>query len=188
MRPVFVQALVDAVLGGLLWHSRVAPTMFFQRRYNDRFGEHSSAGEAMQWKPEYESGYAPMDDVHREFLDCVNVLIACDEVGLQAALDAFSAHAVAHFGEEDRLMAATTYASAGCHVDEHAAVLKSLDEVQQALTNGNRSVVRRFAGELARWFPEHAAAMDHGLARWVVQQRLGGAPVALHRSAPPRRA
>ena len=139
--------------------------------------------EALQWKPEYASGYAPMDEDHREFLDCVGALMTSDEAGLQSALDAFKAHAISHFGEEDRLMASSAYPSAGCHVDEHAAVLQSLAEVQQALTNGNLLVVRRFAAELARWFPEHASAMDHGLARWVVQQRLGGAPVALHRSA-----
>ncbi len=143
--------------------------------------------EAVLWKPEYASGYAPMDDDHREFLDCVGTLMTCDDAGLRAALDAFSIHATAHFGEEDRQMAGTAYPSGGCHVDEHAAVLKSLDEVQRALVNGNHAVVRRFAAELARWFPEHAAAMDHGLARWIVRQRLGGAPVALHRSGPSRR-
>ena len=138
--------------------------------------------ESLQWKPEYASGYAPMDDVHHEFLDCVGALMACDEAGMQAALEAFSDHAVTHFGDEDRLMAATAFPSAGCHVDEHAAVLKSLVEVQQALAKGNTTAVRRFAAELARWFPEHATAMDHGLARWAVQQRLGGAPVTIRRS------
>jgi len=144
--------------------------------------------DALQWKPEYASGYAPMDDVHREFLDCVGALVVCDEAGLGAALQAFSVHAAAHFGEEDRLMAAAAYPSAGCHIDEHAAVLKSLREVEQALAEGDHAVVRRFASELARWFPEHAAAMDHGLARWIVQQRLGGAPVVLHRSSRSRAA
>jgi hemerythrin-like metal-binding protein len=127
-----------------------------------------------------------MDHVHREFLDCVGALISCEEASLQSALDAFAVHAATHFGEEDRLMAATAFPSAGCHVDEHAAVLKSLGEVQRALAGGNDAVVRRFGSELASWFAEHAAAMDHGLARWVVQQRLGGAPVALHRTKPSR--
>jgi hemerythrin len=136
--------------------------------------------DALHWKSEYASGYAPMDEDHREFLDCVGTLMTCDDADLPSALDAFSNHAISHFGEEDRLMATNAYPSAGCHVEEHAAVLGSLAEVQQALTRGNSSVVRRFASELARWFPEHASAMDHGLARWVVQQRLGGAPVALH--------
>ena len=139
--------------------------------------------EALHWLPEYESGHPPMDATHREFLDCLNVLLTCGDGELRAGLDAFSTHVVGHFGDEDRLMASTAYPSAGCHVDEHAAVLKSLDDVRQALADGNASVVRRFAAELARWFPGHAAAMDHGLARWAVQQRLGGTPIAIRRSS-----
>jgi hemerythrin len=138
--------------------------------------------EALLWRSEYESGYAPMDEVHREFLDCVNTLLAGNDAVLKNALEAFAAHASAHFAEENRLMAATAFPSAGCHVDEHAAVLKSLDEVRHALSGGNCAVVRRFAAELARWFPRHASAMDHGLARWIVQQRLGGAPIAVRRA------
>jgi len=140
--------------------------------------------EAMHWLPEYASGLPSMDADHREFLDCVNVLLSCGDADLQAGLDAFSEHAVEHFGDEDRLMANTAYPSGGCHVDEHAAVLRSLEDVRRALLGGNTTVVRRFAAELARWFPAHAAAMDHGLARWAVQQRLGGAPVAIHRRLP----
>jgi hemerythrin len=136
--------------------------------------------EALHWKSEYACGFAPMDEVHREFLDCVNALMTCDEGALPSALEAFSAHAISHFAEEDRMMAMSAYPPAGCHVAEQAAVLSSLAEVQQALTSGIFSVVRRFAAELARWFPEHASSMDHGLARWAVRQRLGGAPVALH--------
>ena len=136
--------------------------------------------EALHWLPEYASGLPSMDASHREFLDCVNVLLTCSDGELQAGLDAFSAHAVAHFRDEDRLMANTAYPSTGCHLDEHAAVLKSLEDVRRALLSGNTTVVRRFAAELARWFPEHAAAMDHGLARWAEQQRLGGAPIAIH--------
>ena len=139
--------------------------------------------DALHWLPEYASGLPSMDSAHREFLDCVNVLLCCSDGELQAGLDAFSTHAVAHFGDEDRLMANTAFPSAGCHVDEHASVLQSLEDVRRALLGGNTAVVRRFAAELARWFPEHAAAMDHGLARWAEQQRLGGAPVAIHTRA-----
>jgi hemerythrin len=103
--------------------------------------------DALHWKSEYASGYAPMDEDHREFLDCVGTLMTCDDADLPSALDAFSNHAISHFGEEDRLMATNAYPSAGCHVEEHAAVLGSLAEVQQALTRGNSSVVRRFASE-----------------------------------------
>ncbi|MDB5856648.1 MAG: hemerythrin, partial [Ramlibacter sp.] len=64
-------------------------------------------------------------------------------------------------------------------VDEHAAVLKSVDEVRAALADGHPHVVRAFARALADWFPEHASVMDLGLARWLVQRRLGGSPVVI---------
>ena len=78
-------------------------------------------------------------------------------------------------------MRETSYGSAGCHVDEHAAVLKSVDEVRAALALGRTHVVRSFAQALADWFPQHATVMDMGLARWLVQNRLGGSPVVIRR-------
>lgn len=130
-----------------------------------------------EWLPEFELGHGAMDDTHREFVDLVNTLLQSDDAELPAALSAFSDHARRHFAEEDRWMVTTAYASAGCHVDEHAKVLKSLEEVKDALVQGRSHVVRAFGQALADWFPEHAQVMDQGLARWLVQQRLGGSPV-----------
>jgi hemerythrin len=61
--------------------------------------------------------------------------------------------------------------------------------VRQALREGRAAVARSFAEALADWFPEHARVMDLGLARWMVQQRLGGAPILIrhhHRTAAPQ--
>jgi hemerythrin len=71
------------------------------------------------------------------------------------------------------------YAASGCHIEEHEQVLRSLDEVRTALNQGRPEVVRAFGRALAAWFPEHARVMDLGLARWLTQQRLGGAPVLI---------
>lgn len=135
------------------------------------------------WVDEFELGHHAMDDTHREFVTCVDALLRVPDARLADALCAFETHAREHFGEEDRQMAATAYGNAGCHVDEHAAVLKSLGEVHAALAAGRPDVVRRFAEALADWFPEHAAVMDQGLARWLVQRELGGSPVRLQRRA-----
>jgi hemerythrin len=48
---------------------------------------------------------------------------------------------------------------------------------------GNLDVGRRFARELARWFPEHTTEMDKGLAAWAQKQRLGGARIVISRRA-----
>ncbi|UUZ64578.1 hypothetical protein LP417_06275 [Polaromonas sp. P1-6] len=77
--------------------------------------------------------------------------------------------------------------NATCHLGEHAAVLKSLDEVHSILSDsvtapelGQRLVVS-LTLELQRWLPEHVREMDAGLAAVRSQSRLGGAPVRLAR-------
>lgn len=131
------------------------------------------------WREEYLLGHDAMDDVHREFVTCVDAMLRADGAALAPALESFAEHARRHFAEEDLAMRETAYGSAGCHIDEHAAVLKSLEEVRAALAQGRTQVLRSFAHALADWFPEHARVMDMGLARWLVQRRLGGAPVVI---------
>ena len=134
-----------------------------------------------EWRNEWSVGVDAMDQTHHEFVACVGAMLEATDDALADALSAFVEHARRHFAEEDTAMRDTAYGSAGCHVDEHAAVLKSAQEVQVALRQGHRHVVRAFAAALADWFPEHARVMDQGLARWLVQRRLGGSPVALRR-------
>src|ERR1700712_5167837 len=106
------------------------------------------------WRDDYALGHASMDDTHREFVDCVNAMLCAEDFALAAALDAFADHAHRHFAEEDAAMRQTAYGSPGCHIDEHAAILKSLDEVRHAHAAGHVHVVRAFARALADWFPE----------------------------------
>lgn len=143
---------------------------------------HHMAGFA--WDDAFAVGHGSMDDTHHEFVDCLDALLRASDAQQHAALNAFEDHARRHFLEEDQAMRASAYGSAGCHVDEHAAVLQSLDEVRAALAEGRHDVVRHFAQALADWFPRHAQVMDLGLARWLNQRRLGGAPVSIQK---PRR-
>lgn len=133
------------------------------------------------WTDDYALGHPSMDDTHHEFVECVDTLLTTADANLAAALEAFAEHACRHFGEEDDAMRDTAYGSAGCHIDEHAAVLRSLDAVRAALAEGRPQVVRAFASALADWFPEHVRVMDMGLARWLIQRQLGAAPVVIRR-------
>ncbi len=136
------------------------------------------------WDDAWQLGVDAMDGHHHEFVECVARMMDAPDDGLPRALAAFIDHASRHFAMEDLSMRETAYGSAGCHVDEHAAVLRSAEEVRLALGEGRTGVVRAFARALADWFPEHAKVMDQGLARWLVQRELGGAPVVIRRSVP----
>jgi hemerythrin len=143
--------------------------------------EVSDSAASFAWREEFAVGHAEMDATHHEFVRSVAALLRASDEEQAAALDAFADHARRHFAEEDEAMRQTGYGSAGCHVDEHAAVLKSVEEVRTALAVGKHHVVRSLAHALADWFPEHAQVMDLGLARWLTQRRLGGSPVMLRR-------
>ena len=134
------------------------------------------------WSDAFLVGYSPMDDTHREFVAVVARLLSCPDADLDAQLEAFRGHALRHFRQEDDWMTASAFPGAQCHIDEHAAVLKSVEEVQQQVRSGRRDIGRNLAGELARWFPSHADHLDSALAHWMVKRRTGGAPVVVRRN------
>jgi hemerythrin len=135
------------------------------------------------WTDRYLLGYTAMDDTHREFVTLVDTLLTAPDAGLAQALDAFAAHAVAHFEQEDGWMRGTDFPAADCHIDEHAKVLASVREVQQELAAGNVDRVRELALALMDWFPGHADYMDSALAQWMVKRSHGGAPLVFRRDS-----
>ena len=140
---------------------------------------------SLEWTDKFLLGYGPMDDVHREFVELVNALRTCSDVEIPAALDAFAQHAERHFSEELKWMKATDFPATECHGDEHAAVLKSVHEVQALVAKGDCTHVRSLADALVDWFPGHADYLDSALAHWLVKKRHGGAPVVLRRGVKP---
>jgi hemerythrin len=144
-----------------------------------------SAPKSMQWSDEHLLGYAPMDDTHREFVARVDALLGCQDGDFPARLEAFERHAAAHFAEEDAWMERTDFPPKDCHVDEHAAVLRSVRQVMELVRQGDIAEGRRLAAALADWFPGHAFHLDSALAHWMVKRSYGGKPVVLRRNVAP---
>jgi hemerythrin len=136
----------------------------------------------LAWSDAFDLGDEAMDAEHREFVAYVDALLRAPDHELPARLAAFTVHARNHFRGEDEAMRRGGYDAGGCHVDEHAAVLKSVDEAALALQAGRVGIVRALARALAAWFPEHVRVMDTGLARWKTEERFGGAPILVQRS------
>ncbi len=138
------------------------------------------------WTDDFLLGYQPMDDTHREFVELVNAMLAADDAGFPALLDRFSEHALAHFEHERIWMQESNFPATDCHVDEHGAVMKSVEQVRMVVATGNITEGRRLARELAKWFPGHADYMDASLAQWMVKRSTGGAPIVVRRAAAKR--
>lgn len=142
----------------------------------------STRTEVMQWSDHYLLGFPAMDRTHQEFVVCVAALQCADDADLAPCLQAFADHAVAHFQQEEQWMAETDFPASQCHADEHAAVLKSVREVQALLAErGDMAVVRQLVKALVDWFPGHADYLDASLSHWMAKRSHGGAPVVLRR-------
>jgi hemerythrin len=138
------------------------------------------------WSDDYLLGYGPMDGTHREFVTLVNALLECPDADVAANLEAFQRHAESHFKDEDEWMERTEFPPRDCHVEEHAAVLKSVGQVLEVVRQGDYAEGRRLAAALADWFPGHAFHLDSALAQWMVKQSHGGKPGVIRRNVVPR--
>ncbi len=135
----------------------------------------------MQRQGDIVLGFDPMDEIHAEFETLLARTLDCADHELIARLEALTAHLRAHFAAEDAWMRETDFPPGQCHIDEHAAVLRSADEVLPLVAGGQPGVGRSFVQELAKWFPSHADHLDSALAAWMSKRRFGGKPVVLHR-------
>ena len=135
-------------------------------------------------------GDAELDDDHDRFHTLVEHLqLSVSRAAQLASVDALRLHAGAHFATEDAQLRAMGGGNAQCHLDEHAAVLKSLDDVRRVLLGDGHSVqtkqtlVQRLGEQLADWLPYHVQEMDAAVATARARARFGGAPVHISRTA-----
>jgi hemerythrin len=134
------------------------------------------------WRDGFLLGYAPMDQVHEEFIALVNALGRAGDDELGIAMDSLLVHAREHFGDEERWMAETEFPARKCHAEEHAAVLRSIEGVRErVVAHGDHAAARRLARALAEWFPGHADYLDAALAHWLCKRRFGGQPIVVRR-------
>lgn len=134
------------------------------------------------WHDQFLLGHAEMDETHKEFVALVNALLTLSDDKLPSALAAFSAHAEAHFAQENDWMEKNDFPPRDCHIDEHNKVLASVHDVQKQLAQGDVAIVRDLAKALMDWFPAHADYLDSALATWLVKRTHAGAPLVLRRN------
>ncbi|MBK8072218.1 MAG: hypothetical protein IPK34_09465 [Ramlibacter sp.] len=92
------------------------------------------------------------------------------------------AHAAQHFAMEDEHLRDMKDGNSKCHLDEHANVLKSFDEVREVLVGAahppemKQRVVQSLSVELLDWLPHHVQEMDAGVATHRSKQRSAERP------------
>ena len=120
---------------------------------------------AYQWSDALLTGDARMDDTHHEFAQQLGALLATPQADQLPLYQAFVAHTVAHFAQEDRWMLATGFTASNCHADQHAMILETMHAVVPHYQKGETDIINRMGEALAEWFGQHAQTMDAGLAQ-----------------------
>lgn len=124
----------------------------------------------IQWSEALELGVSSMDDIHREFVNLLQVLVAAGDDAFLPRLDAFHRHCQEHFDQESLWMKGSDFPPIHCHEDEHDKVLAILTDVRQRVAEGDLALGRTLARELTPWFEHHASTMDTILAAYLLQR------------------
>lgn len=132
---------------------------------------------SMHWEANHTLGYEPMDQIHDEFLGLLAQLQGATNEQLSERLRLMDEHLQNHFEKEDTWMKQTEFPPRRCHMDEHAAVLKSIAEVRALLEQGNFQICRSLTDALEEWFAMHTTHLDSALAHWMGRNRLKGKPM-----------
>jgi hemerythrin-like metal-binding protein len=120
---------------------------------------------AMEWTDKLALGLGPMDQTHQEFVEAYNRLLGVSGEDLLVAMDAFIAHSVEHFEQENRWMEKVGFP--GCHKAEHDRVLAVCLDVRKRMERGDSALGRQLIQELPIWFDNHVASMDAALAAYL---------------------
>ncbi|MES2036324.1 MAG: hemerythrin domain-containing protein [Pseudomonadota bacterium] len=119
------------------------------------------------WSDRLSLSYEPMDETHKEFVELCAALSEDNPATFVARLDALIVHSIAHFEQENQWMTETAFPPAGCHRQEHEAVLEVMQEVRRRVELGETDLATRLAEELPLWFEHHVDTMDNMLARFM---------------------
>lgn len=136
----------------------------------------------LQWSDECLLGYDPIDEIHEECVNLIEAMLSAEDSALPNLLDAFFVHVQDHFKQENRWMIDSELPGRECHMDEHAAVLRSVTQVQEEVRKGNFKLCRELAQALEQWFPRHATHMDSALVHWLCKKRFDGKPIVIRRN------
>lgn len=122
---------------------------------------------SLSWSDELVLGDDRTDHTHQEFIDLLNATAGSEMPERLTRYQAFVAHTVEHFAQEERWMQACGLEPGYCHFSEHSSVLEVMREVERRALAGETGLIAQMLEALVEWFPLHAASMDAGLVAFL---------------------
>lgn len=126
----------------------------------------------VSWNPALVTGYAEVDDQHRELYALVNDLNAAALVGVDSAqvdqiLRRILRYASVHFSTEEALMERTGYPGTDEHTQLHAEFAEHATEFANAFADGQGKPVPELAAFMQDWLETHIRTVDRPLVDHV---------------------
>lgn len=112
-------------------------------------------------------GFKPIDDLHREFEQILEVLNDPAEADYGEHLLALHEHLLRHCSTEEQFMKQENYPHYDRHRRAHEHLLESVSDVRRKFDAGDVDAVRRYAADLMNWFGIHAQSEDAELAGYL---------------------
>jgi len=127
------------------------------------------------WSSRYETGIALVDAQHQGLFEAVNQLADSFKEGqarnqVVACLDFLVAYTVEHFQTEERFMREDAYPGLAAHADEHAQLMRQVQELQARFVAG-QPVTMDVTIFLAEWLTTHISGADMRYAEFVREQQ-----------------
>lgn len=118
----------------------------------------------LTWSETLSVGFAPMDALHKEFVERLADVEACPDAELAACWSRLIDCTSDLFERENRWMQHSHFGSSQNHTLQHRVVLNVMREGLVRAQLGHCQEVRRMALELASWFAKHIQSLDAALA------------------------
>ncbi len=118
----------------------------------------------IEWTDALQLDYAPMDDIHREFVALLAQMQVAESSQLTQHWQTLLKHTERQFRTEDEWMRKTRFSSAEQHMLQHRVVLNLMREGLHLGQAGELAPLREMAMELGSWFAKHTQSHDAALA------------------------
>jgi hemerythrin len=117
-----------------------------------------------QWREEYRTNVAKMDEAHRLFFEKADLLYrklsTGEDIGTDDALNFLTGYAEEHFREEEKLMKKLSFPEFAHHKAQHDKFLKQLLEMGRGHHNGKTRAGIDFTTFLRDWIVMHILTED----------------------------
>ena len=128
----------------------------------------------IDWKPEYDTGVATVDEQHRHLVDIINrfedaLLRGKGSRQMNEILNDLVGYTQEHFASEERLMQEAEYPQLALHQGQHRQLLQKIERFQFEFNRQGRRITADVHDFLFYWLITHILRDDKAFSPCLAQ-------------------